>query len=145
MENTNKPILKRAGKRPFLVDSDSEDEIRAALPAESDSWPRFLVVESSDPALSLSKISPFVIQKWFAGISGSITNVKRLRDASFLVEAPTKRVSDMLLKRNGTLCVDREVKVVAHRTLNSCKGVIRCRELESMSEIEILCPTMHAF
>ena len=137
MDNTNKPVLKRAGKRPFLVDSDSEDEIRAALPAESDSWPRFLVVESSDPTLSLSKISPFVIQKWFAGISGSITNVKRLRDASFLVEAPTKRVSDMLLKRNGTLCVDREVKVVAHRTLNSCKGVIRCRELESMSEIEI--------
>ena len=33
--------------------------------------------------------------------------------------------------------VDRPVHVSVHKTLNSSRGVIRCRELSDMSEIEI--------
>ena len=33
--------------------------------------------------------------------------------------------------------VDRPVRVSVHKTLNSSRGVIRCRDLADMSEVEI--------
>ena len=51
---------------------------------------------------------------------------------------PRKKISKALLGRDGGLFVDRKIKVSAHKTLNTSKGVIRCRELADTSEDEIV-------
>ena len=51
------------------------------------------------------------------------------------VKCNSKRQSELLLKRDGSVFIDRPVKVEIHRNLNSCKGVIRCRDLNQLSEV----------
>ena len=120
-------------------DSDSETDVRTKASANglTGTWQKFVVVEGSDPERPLDKLSPFAIQKGFEGITRNFTSVKRLRGGSFLIECSGKKSSDMLLKRDGSIFVDRPIRVYAHKTLNSCKGVIRCPALRDVSELEI--------
>ena len=62
-------------------------------------------------------------------------STKRLRDGSFLVECPRRAQAENLFKT--VTFVDRPVHVFVHKTLNSSRGVIRCRELSDLSEVEI--------
>ena len=62
-------------------------------------------------------------------------SIKRLRDGSFFVECGKRAQAQNLLQTNRF--VDRSVKVSVHETLNSSRGVIRCRDLVDMSEVEI--------
>ena len=121
---------KRRADRTF--DNDSDCEIRT----KTMNWPRFLLVESGDESLSVTKLSPVAIDKGFqALISGRLRSIKRLRNGTFLVECDTKKQSDLLLKSQKL--VDRPMIVSIHPTLNSSRGVIRCRELAGMSETDI--------
>ena len=123
---------KRRADRTFYNDSDSDYETRTMTM----NWPRFLLVESGDESLPVTKLSPFAIDKGFqALISGRLRSIKRLRNGTFLVECDTKKQSDLLLKSQKL--VDRPMKVSIHPTLNSSCGVIRCRELAGMSETDI--------
>ena len=120
---------KRRADRTFY-DSDSDYETRTMTM----NWPRFLLVESGDESLPVTKLSPFAIDKGFqALISGRLRSIKRL--GTFLVECDTKKQSDLLLKSQKL--VDRPMKVSIHPTLNSSRGVIRCPELAGMSETDI--------
>ena len=122
---------KRRVDRTFY-DSDSDYETRTMTM----NWPRFLLVESGDDSLPVTKLSPFAIDKGFqALISGRLRSIKRLRNGTFLVECDTKKQSDLLLKSQKL--VDRPMTVSIHPTLNSSRGVIRCRELAGMSETDI--------
>ena len=122
---------KRRADRTFY-DSDSDYETRTMTM----NWPRFLLVESGDDSLPVTKLSPFAIDKGFqALISGRLRSIKRLRNGTFLVECDTKKQSDLLLKSQKL--VDRPMTVSIHPTLNSSRGVIRCRELAGMSETDI--------
>ena len=122
---------KRRADRTFYNDSDSDYEIRTMTM----NWPRFLLVESGDDSLPVTKLSPFAIDKGFQTlISGRLKSIKRLRNGTFLVECDTKKQSDLLLKSQKL--VDR-LPVSIHPTLNSSRGVIRCRELAGMSETDI--------
>ena len=114
-------------------DSDSEDEPEIVLRA----WPRFLVVEGRDAEKPLSKLSPFAINHCFKGVSSDITNIKKLKEGAYLVECPSEKASRLLLRRDWTNFVDRPIQVSVHKTLNSCKGVIRCRDLAGLPEDEI--------
>ena len=62
-------------------------------------------------------------------------SIKRLRDGSFLVECGKRAQAQNLLRTNRF--IDRPVKVSIHKTLNSSRGVISCRDLADMSEVEI--------
>ena len=108
-------------------DSDSSDE-----EMELEYCPWFLVVESEDESKILSKLSPFAIDK---GIAGELKSIKRLRRNVFLVEAANKRQSVAL--RKARIFIDRPLKVTPHQTLNSSKGVIRCKDLIDTPEVEI--------
>ena len=80
------------------------------------------------------------VQKVFQLIAASLKSTKRLRDGSFLVECSRRTQAGNLLKKTKKKTVnfvDRPVHVSVHETLNSSRGVIRCRELSDMSEIEI--------
>ena len=98
-------------------------------------WPRFLIVESAREDLPLQKLSPFAVQKIFQAIAGTLKSIKRLRDGSFLVECGKRAQAQNLLRTKRF--TGRPVKVSIHKTLNSSRGVIRCRDLADMSEVEI--------
>ena len=115
-------------------DSDSDFENKRSYNS-CNNWPRFLIVESSSDDLLLSKLSPFAVQKGFQAVAGTLKSIKRLRDGSFLVECARKLQAMGLLKT--TRFVDRSVRVSSHKALNSSRGVIRCRELSGMTEMEI--------
>ena len=68
-------------------------------------------------------------------MAGTLKSTKRLRDGSFLVECSRRAQAENLL--NTATFVDRLVHVRVHKTLNSSKDVIRCRELSDLSEVEI--------
>ena len=96
---------------------------------------RFLIAESASEDLPLQKLSPFAIQKGFQAIAGTLKSIKRLRDGSFLVECGKMAQARNPLQTNRF--VDRPVRVSVYKTLNSSRGVIRCRDLGDMSEAEI--------
>ena len=98
-------------------------------------WPRLLIVESASEDLPLQKLSPFAVQKGFQAIAGTPKSIKRLRDGSFLVECGKRAQAQNLLRTNRF--IDRPVKVSIHKALNPSRGVIRCRDLADMLEVEI--------
>ena len=92
-------------------------------------------MESSSDELPLSKLSPFAVQKGFQAVAETLKSIKRLRDGSFLVDCGKKVQAQNLLRTKRF--IDRPVRVSIHKTLNSSRGVIRCRDLAAMSEVEI--------
>ena len=75
-------------------DSDSGNE----LYMNDDNWPRYLVMTSASEESSLSKLSPFAIQKGVQAIAGTLKSIKRLRDGPFLAECARKTQATSLLK-----------------------------------------------
>ena len=122
-------------KKRTRTDDDPDSESDNELFVTKDNWPRFIVVKSASEEQPLSKLSPFAVQKGFQAIAGTLKSTKRLRDGSFLVKCSRKTEAENLLKALNF--VDRPVHVSVHKTLNSSRGVIRCRELSDKSEIEI--------
>ena len=129
MAPTNKKRL-RNNDQDSDSDSDNERSYNSC-----NNWPRFLVVESSSDDLPLSKLSPFAVQKGFQAVAGTLKNIKRLRAGSFLVKCGKRAQAQNLLRTNRF--IDRPVRVSIHKTLNSSRGVIRCRDLADMTEVEI--------
>ena len=120
-------------KKRTRTDDDSDSDTDDELFLMNDNWPRFIVVQSASEERPLSKVSPFAVQKGFQAIAGTLKSTKRLRGGSFLVECSRKTQAENLLKTIHF--VDRPVHVSVHKTLNSSRGVIRCRELSDMTEI----------
>ena len=111
-------------------DSDSGSDNEPSM--IKDKWPRFIVVKSASEENSFSQLSPFTVQKGFKTRAGTLKNAKRLRDGPFLVECSRRAQADNLLRTVNF--ADRPVHVFVRKTLNSSRGVIRCRELSDMSE-----------
>ena len=89
-------------------------------------------MKSASEEHPLNKLSPFAVQKGFQAIAGTLKSIRRLRNGSFLVEC--NRATNLLKTEHF---VDRLVQVTIHKTLNSSKGVIRCKDMSGMSELEI--------
>ena len=130
MAPTNKKRLRNNNQ-----DSDSDSENEHSYNSYNN-WPRFLVVESSSDNLPLSKLSPFAVQKGFQVVAGTLKNIKRLRDGSFLVEYGKRAQAPKKLLQTNRF-IDRPVRVSIHKTLNSSQGVIRCQDLADMTEVDI--------
>ena len=112
-------------------DSDSDMEVRQV----SGFWPSWLIIEAADEEKPLSGLSPFAIAKGIKGLSGEPKSVKKLRNGSLLVQCASKKHSELMLK--SKILVDRPIKVSAHKSMNSTKGVIRCPDLRGVTEAEI--------
>ncbi|XP_067660095.1 uncharacterized protein [Haliotis asinina] len=117
-------------KRRHLESISSDESI-----TDFDSWARFIVIEAEDH-LPI-KLNPFAISKAIHGHCGEVKNVTRLRSGSLLVECVRKQQSLNLL--SITTFANIPVIVSEHRTLNSCRGIVRdrTRSLSGMSEQEI--------
>ncbi|XP_071114712.1 uncharacterized protein [Haliotis cracherodii] len=114
-----------------LDDIDQNEQLSRGL----DSWARFIVIEAADK--QPIKLNPFAISKAVLGICGEVKNVTRLRSGSLLVECSRKQQSLNLL--SITTFANIAVDVSPHKTLNSCRGIVRDRArcLSDMSEQEI--------
>lgn len=131
MDKKNKPTKRH------LSDS-SDDDIRENAKKQnatytSTDWPRYLIITSESEALK--KLSPFAVEKGIRGIAGEPKSVKRLRSGDLLVEVATKNHAMCLLNAPKLALVP--ISVSPHRSLNTKKGVIRCRELDGESEESI--------
>ena len=122
---------------PTKTDKDTMDkQIENELDQRKcNNWPRFLVIQDEvKESNTLMKLSPFAISKGITGLASKPVSVKKT-SFGLLVEVSEKSHSDNLLR--STVLANVPIKVTAHRTLNSSKGVIRCRELSGMTEEEI--------
>ena len=116
--------------------SSSDDEstkFEKRSKVTSINWPRFLIISSTEDG-ALTKLSPFAVQKAIVGLAGEPKSVKKIK-IGLLVECTSEKHSSCLLK-SKTFC-NIPVKVTPHSSLNFSKGVIRCRDLERISEEEI--------
>ena len=135
IENPIDGTLKRVHTE--VSDSTSSDEEYMVKPINAKkskvtsfkTWPRFLIIGSTDEG-ALQKRSPFGIDKGLQRLAGSLKSVKKLRNGTLLVECATDSHSRRLL-------CNVPIKVTPHSSLNSCKGVIRSRDLEGVGEEEI--------
>ena len=83
-----------------------------------------------------TKTSPFFIQKAIESIVGEPKNIRKLRSRDLLIELKTNLQASKLQK--STMLANIPITVTAHRTLNSCCGVISESDLQYVSEVELL-------
>ena len=104
-----------------------------------DAWPRFLVIEAADDDHRplTERMDVFALHKAIEGMSGPYESVKPMNNGKqLLVHFENKTYSDLLLYQTKNL-IELPVKVTPHRTLNSSRCVISCRELANMTEEDI--------
>lgn len=111
--------------------AESDDEISLGT-----SFDRFFVIEPTVEGQLLTKLSPFVIAKFLQCRIGNPQAARKLQSGSILVEVASKAQATNIA--NLDVFVDVPVKVSAHRTLNSSRGVIRCRDLRDCMDDEVL-------
>jgi len=99
-------------------------------------YDRWFVIQAVDDDKPLSKISPFAVDKALKCAVETVKSIKCLRSGDLLVEVGSASQSRSLNKLNNL--AGCPVTASPHRTLNSCKGVIRCRALIDCPKDEIL-------
>lgn len=98
--------------------------------SKNENWKRVILLESLAPDMTLTKLSPFTIQKGICGIAGTVKDVKKLRSSQILVERSRKVQAENLL--HTTTLANMAMKAFYHPSLHNSRGVIRTRELENM-------------
>lgn len=119
-------MLKR--KKP----SSPVDEFRHSFQSA-----HFLEMRHADSSKTLSTVSPFLIEKSIRmAVKGDLKTVKKLKNGTVLIETATSEQSMELLKLSSLGNVV-PIAVQPHSSLNTGRGVIRCWELEGMSNEDI--------
>ncbi len=138
MTNTHKKAkrsLSTSSSCSSSSQSSSSTPAKEAFPCTPKSWPRFITITAISQH-SLPK-NPFLVAKTIQAVAGELKTVKRLRDDSLLLECVNFHQAKNLLSL--TKFAGTPVLSAPHRTLNSCRGIIRDRVrcLQSLSEDEI--------
>lgn len=128
LEELGEPRRKIGKKVLYATKSVTEEE-------------KFLVMESVTEGKDLSKVNPFLLQKVIENtMCGKPEQVVRMKDGKLLIKVKNEKIANKLekLKKIPDGKGEILVKVAEHPTLNSSKGVIRCPDIEHMTEEEIL-------
>ena len=125
-----------ASRKRFLAFDSSEDETQPMTFTfkANENFAKFLLIQSKEEK-QITSLSPFIIEKQIESIIGTPKNVKKLKNGTLLVETNRKSQSENLLKI--TKFFNLNVTVTEHKTLNSCKGIIRNRLLKHETEENI--------
>lgn len=126
MEHSKKQNNKRS-----KIQSDSDEE-----PCGVETFPRFMVIQSTDPTKPVAALSPFVIEKSISSSIGTPKSVKKLKSGCLLVECERRGQADNIMRMKTFF--DIPVTSFAHTTLNSSKGVMRCRDLAGVSDPDVI-------
>ena len=129
MDTQQPPPQKKKLAQKAGLSSDNEE-------ATIKMWPRFLLIQGTSKDFPLVKLNPSAIDKGLKGLVGMPTSVKRLRSGDLINEVSKRSHSENLLR--SKMLANCPIQVVPHRSMNSKKGVIRCRDLADTSEEEIL-------
>ena len=97
--------------------------------------PSYLYIKASTDQ-SLTKISPFKIKKIIESVAGAPKSVKIQKNGNIIIQVIKQSHAKNLLSMNNFDHIP--VTVEPHKSLNSTKGIIRCRELRECSEQEIV-------
>jgi len=92
---------------------------------------KYLIIARSDNNNdgSLAKVSPFTLKKIIdVTVGGVVEECKKLRDGNILIKTKNQTQTDKLLNLK-MISGDIPVTVSEHRSLNTCKGVIYCPDL----------------
>jgi hypothetical protein len=139
--NQNKPTTSekqeksKKRKQDNSGDVTSEKECAAASAPLALHYPHFFVAEPLEGG-SLGGYSPFVIQKFLQCRVGNVRSAKKLQSGSVLIEVENSSQASSVSQLE--MFVDQPIKVTPHRTLNSSRGVIRCRDLRDCDDDEVL-------
>ena len=140
-ENTNNApgsSLTNAKETKIKTWADRVEEFSSNLNEKnafsSDDGARFFIIKRNEN--DFSRTSPFLIQKAIESIIGEPRNIRKLRSGELLIELKTNLQACKLNK--CTLLANIPVTVSAHRTLNSCRGVISEPDLQYVPETELL-------
>ena len=106
-----------------------------------ENWPRFLIMHSSDPTKPLSTLTPFVLWEGIIGSAGTPKKMTKLKSGDFLLELDKISHYRNLIKTKSIL--DIPIEIEPHKTLNSSRGIIRCREINLCTEQEIFQNLQH--
>ena len=125
-----------ASRKRFLVFDSSEAETQPTTFTfkANENFPKFLVISSKEEK-QVTSLSPFIIEKQIESLIGTPKNAKKLKNGTLLVETNRKTQSENLLK--NTKFFNLNVTVTEHKTLNSCKGIIRDRMLKNETDENI--------
>lgn len=138
-EEKNKQPTTNDTKKRKVVSSSSDSETDASNVQSGGSsdaaFAHFLVVEPAQETKPIN-FSIFAIQKLLLCSVGNVKSAKKLRNGSVLVEVASR--AQYLKAMQLTMWVDTPIKVSAHRSLNSSRGVIRCREFRDCDDNEVL-------
>jgi len=102
---------------------------------------RWFVVQSVDSDHPISKLSPFLLSKAIKSAVGTVKTLRRLRNGDFLLEVSSTVQDSRIVNKLDNLA-GCPITASPHRTLNSCKGIIRCAPLvdcdkeETVSELK---------
>ena len=131
-QNTFPPLSQSAtNKKRQRPDSDDETNTFSFFkPVEN--FPKFIVIKSENHEKPITTLSPFVIEIQIEATIGTPKSVKKLKNQTLLVETTRKAQTDDLLKM--TTFFNLPVSVSEHKTLNTCKGIIRDRTLKGESK-----------
>ena len=94
------------------------------------------MIHATNSEKPLHRLSPFAIHKGIQGLAGTPVSARKLRSGDILVEVSSRSHAMNLLR--STMLVDTPIYVDRHKTLNTKKGVVRCRDLLDCTEEEIV-------
>jgi hypothetical protein len=94
------------------------------------------VLGSSSSEWRKNRLIYLAIQKLLKSAVGDVKNAKKLRNGTVLVEVASKAQTASALKMHTW--ISTPVKVTPHRSLNTSKVVIRCREMRDCSDEEVI-------
>ncbi|XP_055522968.1 uncharacterized protein LOC129717148 [Wyeomyia smithii] len=98
---------------------------------------RYLLLTRSDEGETLEGVSPFLIDKAIKNCCGDVASVKRIREGKILIQTHNEKQANQL-KKLTSLIDGLNITISEHATLNTCKVVITCHDLNNIDEKEIL-------
>ena len=134
LQQTSKTTTKRVHERSEESVSPQNNKIQCTSSVAE--YIKYIVIESKDDAKSMAKLSPFVIEKVMIGTVGVPIPIRKMRSGALLVEAQSISQTNQLMRMSTFFEIP--VRVSAHRSLNSCKGVVRSFDLATMDPNEIV-------
>ena len=125
-----------ASRKRFLAFDSSEDDTQPTTFTfkANETFAKFLVISSKEDK-PITSLSLFIIEKQIESIIGTSKTVKKIKKWNSFGQTNRKSQTDNLLKI--TIFFNINVTVTEHKTLNSCKGIIRDRMLKHETEENI--------
>ena len=135
MASSNTQTTSRQSKRAHTeVEVATSDYCDDNSPSAN--YDRWFIMQGTSSDTPLSTLSVFLLAKGLKAAAGNLKTVKRLEKGDILLEVSSEVQSRCLLKLSNL--AGCPVQVTPHRTMNTSKGVIRCKELINCTKEEIL-------